>query len=243
MTSTEQDFENALKAAFEKGNVNEMDDPFAVDGGAGTKKFNIPVKSSKKRMRDNPPEKIPPVIEAVPMDTLRNVQNRPPKPFKAERKDREMDNTVDPRTKDNVYKMCLGYASSFKDICYLPTNFNADMSYAEMKFLLDDFQRLVQSHNELEMLRTGLVTGASVIEQGSSFIPGQPVKLNGLANNFRASITRFDSCLKEIAIKYANTCSFTPEQMMMVICLQICIHTHEMNAKGGNFVNEICKTE
>ena len=127
--------------------------------------------------------------------------------------------------------MILGYRDAFPDICILPSNFSADLSPDQMQLILDGFQRTVQSHNELEMLRTGLVTGASVVEQAANFVPGQLIRLNGLADNFRASITRFDACLKEIAVKYSSTFSFTPEQMMMVIALQICIHTHEMNCK------------
>ena len=132
--------------------------------------------------------------------------------------------------------MCLAYMDGFPDVCVPPSHFAPNLPPDELQFILDGFQRKVQSNNELEMMRTGLVTGAAVMENVMNFVPGQPLKLNGLADNFHASISRFDACLKEIAIKYASTCSFTPEQMLLLIGLQICIHTHETNVKKGKTV-------
>ena len=172
-------------------------------------------------------------MDIAPLET-KTVFEKKPKPFVGPSKSGGggPKQPVDFARQDKIFKMCMGYIDAFPDVCVPPNHFAANLPPDELQFILDGFQRKVQSHNELEMMRTGLITGAALVEHGSALIPGHPVNLNGLADNFAVSISRFDACLKEISIKYASTCSFTPEQMLVLIGLQICIHTHEVNSKG-----------
>lgn len=234
----DDEFEKALKQAFETPEPKPGDnDPFSVADMMKLKK-RTDVKTTKKRLNESQEDKeSPPTItfpDSIPVEVSKIGM---PSHKKTKITHGNAGPPNDPR-KDKVHAMCVGYADGFPDVCSLPSGFSKDWSLEELNFVLDGFQRKVQSHNELEMLRTGLLTGASLIEQGSSFIPGQPIKLNGLADNFRASIQRFDACLREIAIKYSATCSFTPEQMLMMISLQLCIQTHEMNCRVANVVSQ-----
>jgi hypothetical protein len=249
----EDQFENALRAAFETptDRIPGKEDPFSIEAASKSMAKptssvpNTHMKSSKKRLREIDATKPASVVDAMKVEVLEPAvkhtkmvspppMKKPPLPPSS----MSMSNINLPAKNDRLYNMCLQYADQFPDVCQLPSNFAKDLSSDELQLILDGFQRKVQSHNELELMRTGLVTGAMFLEQGSAFIPGQPVKLGGLANNFRLSIDRFDTCLKEIAIKYASVCALSPEQMLMLISFQICIHTHEMNTKT---MNEISK--
>ncbi|MGA9041545.1 MAG: hypothetical protein WB421_13495 [Terriglobales bacterium] len=216
-----KDFEKALKAAFEMP-TDKSADPFSVDKSVkGTGTTHV-----LKRKAKDLDESVPSMVDNIPIEIVRPD----PKKTKTSYKSAKSSN-VDTSKQEKVYKMCVGYIEGFPEICDPPHHFDVSLPCDELQLILDGFQRRVQSHNELEMMRTGLITGAAVIENVFNFIPGQPIKLNGLADNFHASISRFDACLKEISIKYANSCSFTPEQLLLLIGLQVCIHTHETNTK------------
>ena len=235
-TNKNQDeFEKALRAAFEapveKGTVpNNNNNPTTTNNNHEILRQKI--KSTKKRLRD---EKDTPVF---PDEMCMDVSNNKPKVVinkPTHGKTVSIHGSAYEKDKrERIYKMCVGYADAFPEVCEVPSDISPDLTSSdELQMVLDSFQRKVQSHNELEMLRTGLITGAAVFEHTSNLIPGNPIKLHGLADNFHASITRFDACLKEIAIKYSGTCSFSPEQMLMLIALQLCMHTHKMNTQKG----------
>ena len=224
------DFENALRAAFEAP-VDAHGDPFSVEKPVNTN-TNVTTKTSKKRVREMEKDKTKETtsfLDAAPVET-KSFSEKKPK-IMTSGSSGSGKQPVDFSRQDKIFKMCLGYIDAFPDVCQPPNHFAPNLPPDELQFILDGFQRKVQSHNELEMMRTGLITGAAVVENVMNFIPGQPVNLTGLSNNFAVSISRFDACLKEISIKYASTCSFSPEQMLLLIGLQICIHTHEVNSK------------
>ena len=223
------EFENALKAAFEMPQDTNID-PFSVDPQGVGRPSNPAMKTVKRKHKDINADDRPTFSESVAIETVA-PKNPNPNPKKVKAPATSSRSSVDTSKQDKIFKMCLAYIDGFPEACIAPAHFAPNLPSDELQFILDGFQRRVQSQNELEMMRTGLITSAAVMENVMNFIPGQPLKLHGLADNFHASISRFDACLKEIAIKYASTCSFTPEQMLLLIGLQICIHTHETNVK------------
>ena len=104
------------------------------------------------------------------------------------------------------------------------------MSVPELEFELAQLTRRVNQQQELSMMRTGLITGCAAIEFGTSFIPGQPVKLLGFSSAISADIAAFDSCLKQIMCKYGNEFVMSVESTLGLLLVKHAFTTHMANA-------------
>jgi hypothetical protein len=104
------------------------------------------------------------------------------------------------------------------------------MSIPELEFELAQITRRVNQQQELSMMRTGLITGCAAIEFGTSFIPGQPVKLHGFSSSVSADISAFDTCLKQIMCKYGNEFVMSVEATIGLLLVKHAFTTHMANA-------------
>ena len=105
-----------------------------------------------------------------------------------------------------------------------------NMSIPELEFELAQLTRRVNQQQELSMMRSGLITGCAAIEFGSSFIPGQPVKLQGFSGSVSADISSFDTCLKQIMCKYGNEFVMSVEATLGLLLVKHAFTTHMANA-------------
>ena len=110
------------------------------------------------------------------------------------------------------------------------------MSIPELQFELAQLTRRVNQQQELTMMRTGLITGCAAIEFGSSFIPGQPVKLHGFSASVSADISAFDTCLKQIMCKYGNDFVMSVEATLGLLLVKHAFTTHMANAAAASTV-------
>lgn len=107
------------------------------------------------------------------------------------------------------------------------------MSIPELEFELAQLTRRVNQQQEITMMRTGLITGCAAIEFGSSFIPGQPVKLQGFSASVSADISAFDTCLKQIMCKYGNDYVMSVEATLGLLLVKHAFTTHMANAAAA----------
>lgn len=107
------------------------------------------------------------------------------------------------------------------------------MSIPELEFELAQITRRVNQQQELSMMRTGLITGCAAIEFGTSFIPGQPVKLQGFSGSVSADISSFDTCLKQIMCKYGNEFVMSVEATLGLLLVKHAFTTHMANAAAS----------
>jgi hypothetical protein len=94
----------------------------------------------------------------------------------------------------------------------------------------------VNQQQELSMMRTGLITGCAAIEFGTSFIPGQPIKLQGFSGSVSADISAFDTCLKQIMCKYGNEFVMSVEATLGLLLVKHAFTTHMANAAAASKV-------
>jgi hypothetical protein len=110
------------------------------------------------------------------------------------------------------------------------------LSIPELEFELAQITRRVNQQQELSMMRTGLITGCAAIEFGTSFIPGQPVKLQGFSGSVSADISSFDTCLKQIMCKYGNEFVMSVEATLGLLLVKHAFTTHMANAAAASKV-------
>ena len=108
-------------------------------------------------------------------------------------------------------------------------NVNDKMSLAELELALTGIQKRVGQKQELDILRSGLVSSALAVEQVSALIPGNPVKLRGLAGQVANNVEMFDTALKQIMCKYGGSFEISPETTLALALARLCAKTHMAN--------------
>ena len=133
---------------------------------------------------------------------------------------------------DDLTKQILRYCDTFPEHAgnTRATVESGSLSVPELQFELAQITRRVNKQQELAMMRSGLITGCAAIEFGSSFIPGQPVKLQGFSGSVSADIESFDVCLKQIMCKYGNEFVMSVESTLGLMLAMHAFTTHRVNA-------------
>lgn len=133
---------------------------------------------------------------------------------------------------DDLTKQILRYCDTFPEHAgnTRVTVESGNLSVPELQFELAQITRRVNQQQELAMMRSGLITGCAAIEFGSSFIPGQPVKLQGFSGSVSADIESFDVCLKQIMCKYGNEFVMSVESTLALMLAKHAFTTHMVNA-------------
>jgi hypothetical protein len=139
------------------------------------------------------------------------------------------------RESDDLKRQIIRYCDAFPEHAgNTKMMVEADrMSVPELEFELAQITRRVNQQQELSMMRTGLITGCAAIEFGTSFIPGQPVKLLGFSSAVSADIGAFDSCLKQIMCKYGNEFVMSVESTLGLLLVKHAFTTHMANAAAS----------
>ena len=225
------DFDAQLAGAF-KDTEAVNDTPAPKKGKRGrpkadesvvTKKKERPEKKRKKEKRDAPPP---------PFNTPEGGDEGPPFEDPA-----EAGNLVE-KEADDLKRQILRYCDAFPEHAgntRMMVEANR-MSIPELEFELAQLTRRVNQQQELSMMRTGLITGCAAIEFGTSFIPGQPVKLQGFSGSVSADISAFDTCLKQIMCKYGNEFVMSVEATLGLLLVKHAFTTHMANAAAASKV-------
>ena len=225
------DFDAQLAGAFkDTAGVNDAPAPKKgkrgrpkADESVATRKKERPEKKRKKEKRDAPPP---------PFNTPEGGDEGPPFEDPA-----EAGNLVE-KEADDLKRQILRYCDAFPEHAgntRMMVEANR-MSIPELEFELAQLTRRVNQQQELSMMRTGLITGCAAIEFGTSFIPGQPVKLQGFSGSVSADISAFDTCLKQIMCKYGNEIVMSVEATLGLLLVKHAFTTHMANAAAASKV-------
>ena len=220
------DFDAQLAGAFKD---TEGDTPAPKKGKRGRPKSDENATKKGKERKERPEKK-----------RKKDKRDTPPPPFNTPEGDEapfqfqdpaEAGNIVEKET-DDLKRQILRYCDAFPEHAgNTRMMVEADrMSVPELEFELAQLTRRVNQQQELSMMRTGLITGCAAIEFGTSFIPGQPVKLQGFSGSVAADIGAFDSCLKQIMCKYGNEFVMSVESTLGLLLVKHAFTTHMANA-------------
>lgn len=189
-------------------------------------------------------------FDAQLANALGDEKNAPPPPPKKEEKkekrSRKRDKEVsEPKPKRKkieevseeesaecaeLYGQIVRFAEAFPDCAgQIPIDLSEKSSKNELEFHLAKIQRRINAKNELDVVRSGLVSTCMVAEMGSTFIPGEPVKLKGFAMSVQANIQAFDTCLKQILCKYGDKFALSAEATLGLLLLKHGATTHMAN--------------
>ena len=91
---------------------------------------------------------------------------------------------------------------------------NDKMPLGDLQLALSMVQKKVSQKQEMDILRSGLISSTLAIEQVSLFVPRCPVKLQGLSTRVSQNIEMFDNCLKQIMCKYGGSFEISPETVV-----------------------------
>jgi len=224
------DFDAQLAGAFQD---TEGVTPAPKKGKRGRprsdeKETRAPVTNKGKERKERPEKK-----------RKKEKRDAPPPPFNTPEGGDEMKfddpaeagNIVE-KEADDLKRQILRYCDAFPEHAgNTRMMVEADrMSIPELEFELAQITRRVNQQQELSMMRTGLITGCAAIEFGTSFIPGQPVKLQGFSSSVSADISSFDTCLKQIMCKYGNEFVMSVESTLGLLLVKHAFTTHMANA-------------
>lgn len=129
-----------------------------------------------------------------------------------------------------LYQQLVRFAEAFPDCAgQIPVDLSERSGKNELEFHLAKIQRRINAKNELDVVRSGLVSTCMVAEMGSTFIPGEPVKLKGFAMSVQANIQAFDTCLKQVLCKYGDKFALSAEATLGLLLLKHGATTHMAN--------------
>lgn len=175
--------------------------------------------------KDTPPP--PKKEEKKEKRKRRDKDVEPPKPKK---KKVEEINDEESAECAELYGQLVRFAEAFPDCAReLPPDLSERTSKNELEFHLAKLQRRINAKNELDVVRSGLVSTCMMAEMGSTFIPGEPVKLKGFAMSVQANIQAFDTSLKQILCKYGDKFALSAEATLGLLLLKHGATTHMAN--------------
>ena len=225
------DFDAQLAGAFQ--------DTEGVTPAPKKGKRGRPKSDEKETHRDAPPKKKEKMMVLGEKKKKKDKRDAPPPPFNTPEGGDEIKfddpaeagNIVE-KEADDLKRQIIRYCDAFPEHAgNTRMMVEADrMSIPELEFELAQLTRRVNQQQELSMMRTGLITGCAAIEFGSSFIPGQPVKLQGFSGSISADISSFDTCLKQIMCKYGNEFVMSVEATLGLLLVKHAFTTHMANA-------------
>ena len=225
------DFDAQLAGAFK--------DTEGVNTAPAPKKGKRGRPKADEREAHAPPKKKEKMMVLPEKKRKKDKRDAPPPPFNTPEGGDEMKfddpaeagNLVE-KEADDLKRQILRYCDAFPEHAgNTRMMVEADrMSIPELEFELAQLTRRVNQQQELSMMRTGLITGCAAIEFGSSFIPGQPVKLQGFSGSISADISSFDTCLKQIMCKYGNEFVMSVEATLGLLLVKHAFTTHMANA-------------
>lgn len=229
-------FDEMVKAAYEKSKQEETAQLQSVPQLPEPKESKVaPAKKtlpSKKRKFENVPrgQDVPQMHEELPPPPPKrqapSPETAPPPPPPPSQEDGLI---PDGESSAELYGMLQKYEDAFPDIVQLPPGLSELSPQGELKFVLQKIQRRVNLHHEKGVMRAGLVSLTGFVEGAAGYVPGEPVKLQGLTANVQANIEQFDSTLKQLCIKHLGVKGFSVEQAFLVIFLRIVVSTHLTN--------------
>lgn len=221
------DFEDAVANAFAKQAPPRQEPPPARPPSPVTQPESRPPESRPPEMR--PPEPRPPLEEAPVLKKKRKRrENNPDGDPQPPKKKKESD--ADVAEKRELFDQLQRYSVAFPSESQPDVNYiTPESSIDDMRFALSRIQQRINTQQELQVLQTGLVTGVACLELGSSMIPNNPVKLNGLSTNVQSNIQLFDNCLKQMQCKYGGEIQISVEATMAMLLLRCAVTVHTTN--------------
>jgi hypothetical protein len=220
----EVDFEDAVNSAFGKEN-NPPPPPPKPNEKQQNPLSSVPPKKTEKMKKSGHKEK----KERIPL-----FKDEPPPSIDNLGKHMDIEELESKR--QEIYNQLNRYIETFpKELEGLVIKEN--MTYDELTFTLQVVQKRVSAKQEINLLRTGLVSTCFALEYGVGMIPGKPIKLNGFSANISNSIEQFDDVLKQLMCKYGGGMTVSPEVMLAFALVRVGIQTHVSNSFQGMFSN------
>lgn len=220
------DFEDAVNSVFDTENNPPRPPPPTVENGKkqSPSSSSIPPKKTDKTKKSSKDKRERAAIfkDELPqsVDNLGNHMNQ-----------EELEGK-----RQEVYNQLNRYIDTFpKELEGLVIKDN--MTYDELTFTLQVVQKRVSAKQEINLLRTGLVSTCFALEYGVGMIPGKPIKLSGFSANISNSIEQFDDVLKQLMCKYGGGMTVSPEVMLAFALVRVGIQTHVSNSFQGMFAN------
>lgn len=169
-----------------------------------------PKEAKKRRTRD--PDPVPP--GAVPEDVPRKKPKAPSE------------------EKEKSWKTLQRYAELFPTVVAIDGSRTIDdYSEEQLAAKILECQKAVNRMNDKTMLGHAFVSGCKVIEIGAVTLSGNRIKLLGFTDEIEKNLESFDTCLKQLSIKYSLDGMFPPEVVLVYGLLRIARLIHCRNVK------------
>ena len=145
-----------------------------------------------------------------------------------EKKPKEPPGENDEAKREEVYNTIGRYIDMFPNET-LGVTVNDKMPLGDLQLALNVIQKKVGQKQEMDILRSGLISGTLAVEQLSQLVPRCPVKLRGLSARVSGNIAMFDTALKQLMCKYGGKFEISPETTLMITLGRLCAQTHMQN--------------
>ena len=174
-----------------------------------------------------PPPPPPPRRKKGKKRRVPDDPDAPPPPPKEKRR-RESDEELS--EKRELWTQLQRYVATFPnesqpDASYITPESPAD----DMRFAMTRIQQRLNAKQELQVMQTGLITGAACLEMGSEMVPNNPIKLKGFATNISSNMAMFEDCLKQIQCKYGGQMQISVEATLGMLLLRCAVTVHTQN--------------
>ena len=160
----------------------------------------------------------------------RRVPDDPDAPPPPPREKRRRESEEELNEKRELWTQLQRYVATFPnesqpDASYITPESPAD----DMRFAMSRIQQRLNAKQELQVMQTGLITGAACLEMGSEMVPNNPIKLKGFATNISSNMAMFEDCLKQIQCKYGGQMQISVEATLGMLLLRCAVTVHTQN--------------